>query len=48
MAKKKVCISFDYEHDRHYKSLLKAWDANTNFEFSFNEKLKITNKKYLL
>lgn len=37
MAKKKVCISFDYEHDRHYKSLLKAWDANTNFEFSFND-----------
>lgn len=38
MAKKKVCISFDYEHDKNYKNLLKAWDANTNFEFTFNDK----------
>lgn len=38
MAKKKVCISFDYENDRHYKSLLAAWDANSNFEFSFNDR----------
>lgn len=37
MAKKKVCISFDYEHDRHYKSLLKAWDVNSDFDFSFND-----------
>ena len=37
MAKKKVCISFDYEHDRHYKDLLKAWDANSNFDFYFND-----------
>lgn len=36
MYKKKVCISFDYEDDRQYKSLLEAWDANTNFEFSFD------------
>lgn len=37
MAKKKVCISFDYENDNHYKNLLKAWDANSNFEFTFND-----------
>ena len=23
MAKKKVCCSFDYEHDRHYYNLLR-------------------------
>ena len=37
MAKKKVCVSFDYENDRHYKNLLKAWDANSDFDFSFND-----------
>ena len=37
MAKKKVCVSFDYENDKNYKNLLVAWDANTNFEFSFND-----------
>ncbi|WP_222433411.1 TIR domain-containing protein [Rummeliibacillus suwonensis] len=37
MAKKKVCISFDYENDKHYKNLLSAWDKNTDFEFSFND-----------
>lgn len=37
MAKKKVCISFDYENDKNYKNLLAAWDANSNFEFSFND-----------
>lgn len=37
MAKKKVCISFDYENDRNYKNLLTAWDANSDFEFSFND-----------
>lgn len=38
MAKKKVCISFDYEHDKNYRNLLSAWDANTDFEFVFNDK----------
>lgn len=33
--KKKVLVCFDFEKDRHYKSLLDAWDANRNFEFSF-------------
>ncbi len=37
MAKKKNIISFDYKNDRHYKNLLKAWDANQNFEFTFND-----------
>lgn len=37
MAKKKVCASFDYENDRNYKNLLAAWNANSNFEISFNE-----------
>ncbi len=35
MAKKKVFVSFDWENDRHYKSLLKAWDANDKFDFVF-------------
>lgn len=37
MVKKKVCISFDYENDKEYKNLLSAWDANSNFEFAFND-----------
>ena len=37
MAKKKVIICFDYENDRHYRNLLSAWDANTDFEFNFND-----------
>lgn len=37
MAKKKVCVSFDYEHDKDYYYLLKAWDANSDFDFNFND-----------
>jgi len=37
MAKKKVIISFDYENDGYYKNLLKAWDANSNFQFTFSD-----------
>lgn len=37
MAKKQVIISFDYEHDRHYYRLLKAWDANKYFDFFFSD-----------
>ena len=33
MAKKKVFISYDYDHDKHYKNLLLAWDANKQFDF---------------
>ena len=35
MAKKKIFISYDYDHDKHYKNLLLAWDANKLFDFSF-------------
>lgn len=35
MAKKKIFISYDYDHDKHYKNLLLAWDANKEFDFSF-------------
>ena len=34
---KKVFVSFDYEKDKHYYFLLKAWDANSDFEFSFSD-----------
>jgi hypothetical protein len=37
MAKKKVFVSFDYENDKRYYFLLKAWDANSDFEFSFSD-----------
>jgi len=37
MAKKKVFISYDYDHDRHYKNLLVAWDENNEFDFSFTD-----------
>lgn len=37
MAKKKVFISYQYDEDKHYKSLLNAWNANPNFEFGFND-----------
>ena len=37
MAKKKVFVSFDYDNDKHYKSLLKAWDANPKFNFYFSD-----------
>mgnify|MGYP001019007940 CR=1 FL=1 len=32
---KKVFVSFDYEHDKHYKFLLEAWDKNDKFDFEF-------------
>jgi len=37
MAKKKVFVSFDYDKDKYYEFLLKAWDANPYFEFSFSD-----------
>lgn len=33
MAKKKVCCSFDYEHDRIYYNLLEAWNENDDINF---------------
>ena len=37
MAKKKVFVSFDWDNDKEYKFLLEAWNANSGFEFSFND-----------
>lgn len=37
MAKKKVIVSFDFENDRFYYYLLKAWDKNSNFNFVFSD-----------
>lgn len=37
MAKKKVCCSFDYEHDRHYYNLLEAWNKNKDIDFSIKD-----------
>ncbi len=37
MAKKTVFISFDYENDRNYYYLLKAWAANDNFDLVFSD-----------
>jgi hypothetical protein len=37
MTKKKVFVSFDFDNDKHYKYLLEAWDANPDFEFTFND-----------
>lgn len=37
MAKKKVFISYDYDNDKSYKNLLLAWDANSDFDFSFDD-----------
>lgn len=37
MAKKKVCCSFDYEHDRNYYNLLEAWNENDNIDFSIED-----------
>jgi hypothetical protein len=38
MPKKAVFISYDHSEDAHYKNLLKAWDANDNFEFEFDQR----------
>lgn len=35
--KKQVCVSFDYTNDKQYYYMLKAWDANDNFDFSFGD-----------
>lgn len=38
MAKKKVFVSFDFENDRQYKYLLEAWNNNSEFDFTMNDK----------
>lgn len=37
MAKKHVVCSFDFEHDRKYYYLLKAWDSNPNINFYMSD-----------
>jgi hypothetical protein len=36
MAIKKVFVSCDYDNDRYYKSLLLAWDKNSDFDFNMS------------
>ncbi|KAB7725844.1 TIR-like domain-containing protein [Rudanella paleaurantiibacter] len=38
MAGKKVFVSYDHSEDLRYKDLLRAWDANTSFDFSFDQR----------
>ena len=33
---KEVFVSYDHSEDVHYKELLRAWDANTDFDFEFD------------
>ena len=37
MAKKHVCCSFDFEHDKNYYYLLTAWNANPLIGFSISD-----------
>ena len=37
MAKKHVVCSFDFEHDKKYYYLLKAWDKNPNIDFYMSD-----------
>jgi len=37
-VKKKVFISYDHSEDVRYRNLLAAWDANTSFEFQFDDR----------
>jgi hypothetical protein len=34
---KKICISFDWHHDRNYRNLLAAWLANPNNPVNFED-----------
>lgn len=36
MAAMNVFVSYDHSEDVHYKELLRAWDANTRFDFTFD------------
>jgi hypothetical protein len=33
---KKVFVSYDHSEDSHYRDLLTAWDANTDFDFEID------------
>lgn len=36
-SKKKVCISFDWHNDRHYRNLMSAWIANPRSPIDFQD-----------
>lgn len=38
MYRKKIFVSFDFEHDRHYKYILNMWNDNENFEFTCDDR----------
>jgi len=38
MVKPKVFVSYDHSEDVDYKHLLKAWDANSDFDFEFDSR----------
>jgi len=37
LTMKKVLVSFDWEHDRHYRHLLTAWSENGKFDIEFED-----------
>ena len=38
MSGRKTFVSYDHSEDEEYKRLLKAWDANTSFDFDFDSR----------
>lgn len=38
LRKPRVFVSFDYENDSRYKFLLSAWNKNSRFQFTFQDK----------
>lgn len=38
LRKPRVFVSFDYENDGRYKFLLSAWNKNSRFQFTFQDK----------
>lgn len=34
---KKIFVSYDFDNDRNYKNTLLMWDANKQFDFSFED-----------
>jgi hypothetical protein len=37
LTTKKVLVSFDWDHDKHYRQLLAAWSANEKFDIEFED-----------
>lgn len=37
LFRKRICISFDWHNDRHYRHLLRAWVANPNNPIDFQD-----------